>query len=200
MVRRVSSLDAVDMLALRSVRTARLSFVRRNATVAATGAVDAPSPLPPTTSTEPKSKRKAEKAALASASGEIAPTPTDAKTQGRRKPGRTLSKRPQISLENPREWKRPIAFGVLPAYDEALRYIMKDSSNLKKEAEELKASIEAEEKSSNKDEASLETKRKKLAILEVQSEINIPAVRWKVANGMGKHVPTCYLTCIEPFL
>ena len=116
------------------------------------------------------------------------PKPIEVKIQGRMKPGRRLSKSPQVSLENPREWKRPIAFGVLPAYDEALLYIMKDSSNLKKEANKLKASIEADEKSSNKDEALLEAKRKKLGILEVQSEINIPEVRWKVANGMGKHI------------
>ena len=92
------------------------------------------------------------------------------------------------SVRTARLWKRPIAFGVLPAYDEALRYIMKDSSNLKKEADELKVDIEAEEKSSNKDEVSLEAKRSKVGILQVQSEINIPEVRWKVANGMGKYI------------
>jgi large subunit ribosomal protein L35 len=97
--------------------------------------------------------------------------------------GRVIKKRPQISLENPRDWKRPIAYGVLPAYDEALRYLMKDSSALKREAKELRAAISEQE---NGDEDALEKIRAKLNILEVQSEINLPEVRWRVANGMGE--------------
>jgi len=106
-------------------------------------------------------------------------------TQGRTRRGRVIKRRPQISLENPRDWKRPIAYGVLPAYDEALRYLIKDSTALKKEAEVLKAAISKEEKDPERDKHALEKKREKLNILEVQSEINLPEVRWKVANGMA---------------
>ena len=107
------------------------------------------------------------------------------KTQGRTKRGHIITKRPQISLKKPRDWKRPIAFGVLPAYDEALRYLMKDSAALKKEAKRLKVALAMEEKPPEKEQGALEKKREKLSILEIQSEINLPEVRWKVANGMG---------------
>lgn len=63
---------------------------------------------------------------------------------------------------------------------------MKDSATLKKEIDELKVVIQQEEAVSEKDEDASEKKRKKLHILEVQSEINLPEVRWKVANGMGE--------------
>jgi large subunit ribosomal protein L35 len=63
---------------------------------------------------------------------------------------------------------------------------MKDSATLKKVVDELKVVIQQEEAASEKDEDALEKKRKKLHILEVQSEINLPEVRWKVANGMGE--------------
>jgi large subunit ribosomal protein L35 len=99
---------------------------------------------------------------------------------------RVIKRRPQISLANPRDWKRPIAYGVLPAYDEALRYLKKDSAALKKETEELQVIISKEEEDPERDEVALQKKREKLNILEVQSEINLPEVRWQVANGMGR--------------
>jgi large subunit ribosomal protein L35 len=107
------------------------------------------------------------------------------KSQGRTTRGRVVTGRPQISLKKPRDWKRPIAYGVLPAYDEALRYLMKDSAALKQEAEQLKAALAMEEKAPEKEQGAFEKKREKLSILEIQSEINLPEVRWKVANGMG---------------
>jgi large subunit ribosomal protein L35 len=63
---------------------------------------------------------------------------------------------------------------------------MKDSAALNKEAEEYRAAIAKEEGTPDRDELALEQKREKLNVLEVQSEINLPEVRWKVANGMGE--------------
>jgi len=62
---------------------------------------------------------------------------------------------------------------------------MRDSAALKKEAEDLKVAVSKEEEAPDRDENALKQKREKLNILEVQSEINLPEVRWKVANGMG---------------
>ncbi|THU88201.1 PEBP-like protein, partial [Dendrothele bispora CBS 962.96] len=146
-------------------------------------------------------------------------------------------KRADISLENPRKWNRPLAEGVLPAYDEALRVINKDSRMLKEEARELRDQIghigkvleekrkvlrDAETKENisakenvkevkvvgadglevtkreivnekvwnakvevDKAEKKLEGLREKLNILEVQSEINLPKVRWEISNAMA---------------
>jgi large subunit ribosomal protein L35 len=85
----------------------------------------------------------------------------------------------------------------LPAYDEALRYLMKDSAALKKEIGELGASIQREEGALERDEAALETKRKRLDILKVQSEINLPEIRWKVANGMADMTKTVHRHLLE---
>jgi hypothetical protein len=165
------------MLALRRLRITPVSFLRGNTTVATTSVtVDDAPPPPITPKTDSRSTPSSDKDA----------EPKVLTTQGRRKRERIIKKRPNISLGNPREWKRPIAYGVLPAYDEALRYLIKDSATLKKEAEGLKVAIQQEEAASEKDEDALEKKRKKLHILEVQSEINLPEVRWKVANGMGE--------------
>lgn len=143
------------MLAIRRLRSARGTLLRRNTTSTTT----------------------------ISASDTSLPQPTPKTSQGR-----VSRKRRPISLDTPKEWKRPIAYGVLPAYDEALRYIMRNSSDLKSEAENLRATIQKEEHSRLSDENSLMKKRKTLSILEVQSEINIPEVRWKVANGMGEQL------------
>jgi hypothetical protein len=69
--------------------------------------------------------------------------------------------------------------GVLPAYDEALKLIRADSEALKNEVEDVRkklASAQGEE---------AEALQKKVEILEVQSEINLPDVRWKFRNGLG---------------
>jgi large subunit ribosomal protein L35 len=63
---------------------------------------------------------------------------------------------------------------------------MKDSAALKREAKELRATISKQEEALERDDDTLGKKWAKLNILEVQSEINLPEVRWKVANGMGK--------------
>jgi large subunit ribosomal protein L35 len=117
-------------------------------------------------------------------------------TRGRLKRSRVSY--PQISLKNPKDWNRPIVYGVLPAYDEALGYIMEDSAVLKKEAEELRVSMEKEEEDPDREEGALEKKRERLDILEIQSEINLPEVRWKVDNNMGRQLffHSVYGSCI----
>lgn len=163
------------MLALRRLRVTPLRLARGNATTTSTHVNgDA---VPPITSAGQLGASAESKAT------ESTTEPGPSKTQGRKRG--QVTRRPAISLANPREWKRPVAFGVLPAYDEALLYIMKDSSTLKKEAQQLKISIEKAEASPQREDDALEKMKEKLRVLEVQSEINIPEVRWKVANGMG---------------
>jgi large subunit ribosomal protein L35 len=94
------------------------------------------------------------------------------------------STRPDISCAKPRQWNRPLAKGVLPAYDEALNVIKNDSSRLKQEAKELRATL-AESEGCHIDEHTLNALRDRLTIIEVQSEINLPMVRWMCNNGMG---------------
>lgn len=95
------------------------------------------------------------------------------------------TRRPRISLQHPREWNRPLAFGVLPAFDEALKVIKEDSIALKDEVKALEGAIAREKKTPQPDQHALLELENKLRILEVQSEINFPQVRWKCANGMA---------------
>ena len=137
-------------------------------------------------------------------------SPTKAEGQPTRK--RISPKRPSISLESPRAWNRPLKKGVVPAYDLALATLTKDSLSLKAEAkqlrydiakketnyQQLKARLESwpneervsEEKKALSEELQtlneeLEKMLEKLNIVEVQSEVNLPTVRWKVNNAMG---------------
>ncbi|KAG1889188.1 phosphatidylethanolamine-binding protein [Suillus subluteus] len=95
------------------------------------------------------------------------------------------TRRPRISLQHPREWNRPLAFGVLPAFDEALKVIREDSIALKDEVKALEGAIAREKETPQPDQHALLVLENKLRILEVQSEINFPQVRWKCANGMA---------------
>jgi len=115
-------------------------------------------------------------------------------------------RRPNISLENPRKWNPPVKKGLLPAYDEALRLIEHDSSILKKEAAELKKRLEVLEGGaaagdSNEDaqtrEAEAESIKQKLSILDIQAYVNLPAVRWKAANGMADMTKPVFRHLIE---
>ncbi|KIM52354.1 hypothetical protein SCLCIDRAFT_56180, partial [Scleroderma citrinum Foug A] len=94
-------------------------------------------------------------------------------------------RRPNISRERPREWNRPLAFGVLPAYDEALKYIKTDSEVLKTETQQLQAALEKAKAAPEPDTDVIQKMEEKLAILEIQSQVNLPEVRWKVRNGMA---------------
>ncbi|KAJ7725524.1 phosphatidylethanolamine-binding protein [Mycena maculata] len=109
--------------------------------------------------------------------------------------------RPDISLDRPRKWMRPLQEGVLPAYDEALRVIRADARRVRKEAAEQRAKVRAaheklvaeteaggklvEGEARKTLEGELEGMRERLEILEVQSEVNLPEVRWSVANAMS---------------
>lgn len=94
-------------------------------------------------------------------------------------------RRPNISRDRPREWKRPLAFGVLPAYDEALKYLKADSEALGVELESLRKVLEERKAAAEPNAEDIRNIEKKMEILEVQSQVNLPEVRWKVANGLG---------------
>lgn len=78
---------------------------------------------------------------------------------------------------------RPIGVGVLPVYDRALELIKKDSRILQHELSSLEK--ELQEGESKKSPEEVEKLKAKAKILEIQSEINIPSVRWKARNGLG---------------
>jgi large subunit ribosomal protein L35 len=129
------------------------------------------------------------------------------KTRGRRR-RKIPPKRPNISLDNQRVWNKPLAKGVVPAYDLALQFITTDSQHLKALLGVLRAEIEEketkyralekevtalpeEEERSKKDEEldrldeEIEEMMEKANVVEIQSEVNMPAVRWNVNNAMG---------------
>lgn len=95
------------------------------------------------------------------------------------------TRRPKISLEQPREWKRPLAFGVLPAFDEALKFIKADSEALKLETQNARASLKTAQQEAEPDLVAISGMEERLQYLEIQSEINFPEVQWRCANGMG---------------
>ncbi|KAG9314739.1 phosphatidylethanolamine-binding protein [Chiua virens] len=95
------------------------------------------------------------------------------------------TRRPRISLEHPREWKRPLAYGVLPAFDEALKFIKADSETLKLEMQNVQASLNAAKLAPEPDSEAIQRIEEKLNYLEIQSEVNFPQVQWKCANGMA---------------
>lgn len=89
--------------------------------------------------------------------------------------------RPSISVERPREWNPPIAPGVVPAYDEAVAYIRADAAAVQVEADSLRSGLE----NGHVPTEGIEDAKKRLDILEIMAQINLPEVRWKAANGMG---------------
>ena len=103
------------------------------------------------------------------------------------RPGTWKTRRPYINPQRPRKWNRPLAPGVLPAYDEALRYICQDSHALRAETQYNRSALREAESSPNPDPQLIEGLKEKLAILEVQSEVNRPEVRWYLRNGLGQH-------------
>lgn len=128
-----------------------------------------------------------------------APNDPPPRSQGRSMKRRP--KRPAISIVSPRKWCRPLAPGVVPAYDLALELLEADSTQIKSEAQILRERIrvmeeqrvnmtaeetEAAQETVKKMDDELETSRAKLRILEVQGEVNLPDVRWRVANAMRK--------------
>lgn len=131
-----------------------------------------------------QSVRLVSTAATLQAVSSAAPVPEDASLKKRRtRPLKT--RRPKISLEQPREWKRPLAYGVLPAFDEALKFIKADSEALKLEMQEVQTALMAAKQATEPDPVAIKQMEEKLDYLEIQSEINFPQVQWKCANGMG---------------
>ncbi len=170
------------MLTLRRLQASKCTplLARTNATLEVAKSSTPPPPPPAQTATAkaettasvpPTKNAGSSSTAEASPAGEV--------TQGRRR--RFKTHRPSITLERPRQYMRPLGRGVLPVYDLAVNYIKQDSVNLKQELDGLKAKLETGKLSPEK----AERVKEKIGILEVQSEINLPSVRWKARNGLG---------------
>lgn len=129
-------------------------------------------------------------------------------TQGRRK-RKIMPKRPNISLANPRDWNRPVGVDTIPAYDLALDLLKRDSELVNSQAEahrervketlsaytaaqerlaaaEAGAARETAQQRVEELDAELDALLSKQSILDVQKEINLPDLRWKVRNAMGE--------------
>jgi large subunit ribosomal protein L35 len=101
--------------------------------------------------------------------------------------------RPSICLERPREWNRPVAPGIIPAYDEAVAYIRADAAALQAEADTIRLNLENQRVQTD----SIEEAKAKLNVLDIMARVNLPEVRWKAANGMG----LCFhSTCTNCFI
>lgn len=110
-------------------------------------------------------------------------SPSDDKTTPLPRSGTWSTRRPRINPQSPRQWNKPLALGVLPAFDEALRYIRQDSHALRAEAQHNRSALLEAENSPEL----IKGLKEKLAILEVQSEVNRPEVRWYFRNGLGAY-------------
>lgn len=178
----------LNMFAARVLARRRAPFLlRANSSLSATE-TSAPANPPPPPPLPSQSAAKAPSPSSHSPSSSAAPeSEAEAKdkprTGGRRK-RITIKHRPPISLEHPRKWNPPVKPGSLPAYDEALKYIEADAARLRKELEEVRVKVTQLEKSGD-DAEGLEKLREKVGILEIQSEVNRPSVRWEASNGMG---------------
>lgn len=106
-----------------------------------------------------------------------------ARSQG--KTAESLAKGRKFPLKTTK-WNRPIAPGILPAYDQALAYILEDSRRLKVKVKSLESAIASET-----DATALAEMTTKLEALEVDSEINLPSSRWSVRNGVGMSLAYC---------
>lgn len=76
-------------------------------------------------------------------------------------------------------WVRPVAEGVNPAYDEALRYLNQYSEDSFKKAAELEQ--KAQQASAEEAQSLLEKARK----LKIEARINDPKLRWEFENGFA---------------
>lgn len=84
------------------------------------------------------------------------------------------------TLKTTPTWKRPLAPGVIKAYDEALALVRKDANLKIQEVQQLKKTLKASPERDTPEE------RRRLEKLEVESQINLPEVRWNVKNGQGE--------------
>ncbi|KAI0030443.1 phosphatidylethanolamine-binding protein [Vararia minispora EC-137] len=104
-----------------------------------------------------------------------------------------FTRRPRISLARPRKWNRPIAPGLIPAYDQALKLIRDDAAKIQAEAAELRARLQA----GKVPKELLEAEEKRLGILDVMGKVNLPDVRWKAYNGMADMNEPVYRHLVE---
>ncbi|KAL5494969.1 MRPL35 [Sanghuangporus weigelae] len=213
------------MLAVRALSLARRRLpsllVRTNATLSTGGAAPSTSTPPPPianpniSGTQPTVRPNPSTTPTTSSSPAQAVTKDDlGKPDGRgrrRRRRRIVKKRAQISLTNPRKWNPPVKPGSLPVYDEALKLIKEDSLHLKRELKTVLARVQEVEKelqvlSSAEGsevekkvelEKELERLRERVKILEIQSEINLPWVRWYAANGMADLTKPVYRQLVE---
>lgn len=89
-----------------------------------------------------------------------------------------------------RRWRAPVAKGELPVYDQAVRYIALDAARLRAELGRVRGELAevaggegAEAEAAKQKE--VDRLRKKVEVLEVQSEVNRPIVRWMAFQGRG---------------
>ncbi|PCH33086.1 PEBP-like protein [Wolfiporia cocos MD-104 SS10] len=174
----------------------RLSGIRGNASLRA--ATDSVTPPPPPLSSTPAPKPAASPQAE-SAPAEAEQEPAEEKGKQPQREREWPTRRPRISLEHPRQWNRPIAKGVLPAYDFALEYVRADSDALDEELKQLRETIRAAiaVPEGERDVQRIEELKEKARILEIQSEANLPDVRWKAWNGMADMKKLVYRHLLE---
>ncbi|CCM06355.1 uncharacterized protein FIBRA_08612 [Fibroporia radiculosa] len=187
------------MLAVRRLPRvcARLSGIRGNASLESVATASSDAIVPPPTLL-PTSALTVDPTLLPASEKTEASRSEDTAQENGRKPRREWpTRRPPISLQRPREWNRPIAKGVLPTYDFALEYIREDSKALREELKEVKAALAIARSGSESDEQSLAQLEEKAKILEIQSEINLPNVRWKAWNGMADMRKLAYRHLLE---
>jgi large subunit ribosomal protein L35 len=161
------------MFTLCRLRPVTVPLARANSTLETLSSVTSTPPLTDssTTSDASTSPRIAEP---------VSTSPPKHRTPGRRNP-KYSPIRPSISIERPREWNPPVAPGVIPAYDEAVAYIRADAAAVQAEADTLRSSLE----NGHVPTEGIEDAKKRLDVLEIMAQVNLPEVRWKAANGMG---------------
>jgi large subunit ribosomal protein L35 len=170
--------------ALRCVGAASLPLRRHlSATLAVPSGAPSPDLPPSTENSQPKLTGGDKLVPPVDATSDTALSPTLKKRRG--KPRVYVRGRPLVSA---RVWNRPLAQGVLPVYDEALKIIRQDSAALKVRAYALGGDICAAKKAGldKRDEEALSSMKTQTEKLELESEMNLPRVRWAVANGMGE--------------
>ncbi|KAI0077414.1 PEBP-like protein [Panus rudis PR-1116 ss-1] len=174
---------------------AGLPRVRGNATLQSTPAPNSDIPPPPPPEAKRPEVKQGAKENSATAAEPAKPAEESDKKAGR---GRKYpSKRPLINLEHPRQWNRPVAAGALPVYDYALAYIKRDAKSRRDELEQYKTLLQKAENTPDFVPKDLEKLKEKISILEVQSAINLPSVRWKARNGLADMTLPVYRYLLE---
>lgn len=88
----------------------------------------------------------------------------EASTSSTAETSTTVAGKPEL-----KKWVRPLEPGALPAYDEALAYIERDAADKR---------AELTRRRQMKDQEGRQWSAEQLEKLEIESEINLPEVRW----------------------